>query len=355
MSKKKSSIRLYPYLLHSNFAHFQKKLPSMFPDVEKRVLKQPALMLKIFWQSVIRHSPELLNTLDTLILTEEVWHKNQGSPTFLPESEDVARFLSSYGGSQLTEQSLFDESLRTFVLAIPEQGVDVPKAVEHLNAKTGLLVSLKREQDLEPMSQPFLEMLNLPAEKFAYKGVPASTLFNLSITYTTRGDHDQMRTRFTVASKDLVEWLKDPTPENFIQLMSRYERNSDAKFLGKIQLTEDEQRVESCLLKYVVGALLIQRSMPERIKRGLPNRTNMLNQDKTGLAKPTLYSITPPQSKPRSASVNTFYRQAHFRALVHERYYKGEHAHLERGSRVVFVSDTIVSRGEEIEAYTITE
>lgn len=114
-------------------------------------------------------------------------------------------------------------------------------------------------------------------------------------------------------------------------------------------LTREEVAKQFYIFKLVCGFLLFRKALPERFVSGTPGEGNPLYATKTS-AKAHFQTLLPPVAKQdRSASV-THYRSWHFRQLMNERYYRGEHKDKKLGSRFVFVSDSVV--GRDIEALT---
>lgn len=115
----------------------------------------------------------------------------------------------------------------------------------------------------------------------------------------------------------------------------------DFELPDSMPMSLEEAEIQLRLIKLVAGMALLNGIAPGVMQPGLPG-VRFSGAEKLPKGAKGLRFMPPEvEAAPRAGH----HRRWHFRTLMADRYYQGEHADKPRGSRVVFVSDSLVGGG----------
>lgn len=307
------------------------------PKLNKKE-RTPAKLAKII-SEVYRAQPETKHTLEGVIQAEEYTWMIGGQATYFFEDDKVAEGVMRGAHALHNPDALFDGP-ESFVIMLPDSldfGGRPPGS--------GLLVYLDQHNHRDRnLFKPFYEAMGLPVPGVEMRGDMGNWTLCISYQQDTTTD---VWYRVAMPSHGLVETMHCADHEGYVEYMDRTNRFN---FFRNLSLDKKEQAYQFDLVRLVTGFLLYRRALPDRVRPGLPGGVSKapiteFTKDRTN------YSLRHPKghSKPQDRAAH--YRRWHFRQLMADRYYKGEHAHCEKGSRVVLVSDAYIG---EAEVYTTT-
>ncbi|WP_415906932.1 hypothetical protein ACMXYX_17845 (plasmid) [Neptuniibacter sp. QD72_48] len=299
----------------------------------------------------------LYNHIDFPIFAEEHRWKRHKRPIIFPANEELLKKLIT-AKFDMSEMDAFDPPMHSFMLAMPKgfmvEGVEM----------TGLLVNwFPYRSEEEEIYKPFTEHyghelgvdINHP-EKAVDKAWCLSIMQLDRLNTKVKKDAtqpmgiDQPKTIRTMITTNYLKSIMQA--ENLADFGERLQQ-ADRQTYSFMQLDKTDMTMQFYAFK-IITALFAYNSATDGkyLKSGLPSRqlpTMLGNYDGQKMRQFTLSGSSAMLS---SASRGEHYRSWHFRNLRDERYYKGEHANKPRGSRWVFVSDSLVGGSEEVDPYT---
>lgn len=150
--------------------------------------------------------------------------------------------------------------------------------------------------------------------------------------YTDINNSDQLN-NMVVPVKMLMELLELNDPNAYAKVLGALP-SDESSYTTTVQLDVDEVKYQQQLLKMIVSMGVYYSAVGDScLKAGAPI-TNTKKDTPSGVS-PTNHTFG--GTVKRIQGVHT--RSMHFRSLVHEKYYKGEHANKPRGSRWVFIDE----------------
>jgi hypothetical protein len=319
---KKSLYELYPRV--TDFMVNQ--LKKLMPKSETRRTDADVV------REVIRQIPMMMNSLDFLIMTEELyWIKNGGEVIF-PESDVVLNncFKSKFS---ISTSHGFELPFDSFMLAMPNgytfMGTKLP----------ALFVNFyDYHNSIDDIIYPFCDWAKIRRpDNVAKEDVPIGSRA-ISISY--RDPETNMGyVRLLVGEEKIPDLLGAENIETFSKIMGRFNN-----IIGVIEPSTDDLEIQFKAIK-LVAALGVYNlaTHGDRLKKGFPGqsmpRMNFKNPD-LRMSLNTLSSKLPSQLE--KSSPDAHYRTWHIRQLRDERFYKGDHEKEIPGSRFVFVSDAVI-------------
>ncbi len=276
--------------------------------------------------------PEMLETMDTLVLAEEYFWERSGRHVIFPLPEVIDQLLAAQ--YQLGAEALFDWPYESSILALPSSGplADIPGA---------LVTWHPRGERTRRITQSFLKghKINIVMEERFDPSLTDDDVLiaiNYRIAMTPEGDQGCARAVFP--ARRLPDLLAAEDEHDFLARLGAFD-----VYHGEEHLTPQEASVQLRLLKLIAGMALLNGIAPDTLLQpGLPGIRFAGAEKLPKGAKATRFMV-PQVEKPARAG---HHRRWHFRTLRDERFYRGEHADKPRGSRVVFVSDALVGGGE---------
>jgi hypothetical protein len=300
--------------------------------VYKEARKLPQLeQIRYSISQVYTNDPEILRSMEPLIHMEEYeWISSPQRINYFFDSEDLVENLIKSASNIQDETALYNGS-ESFTVAIPESAKWFPKI-------TGMLVSIgKHESRNERILQPFFKWLKGPVPQVEIAGDLGH--FTICATYRVKGSECWIR--LVIPSHWIPILLNSESPNEWADFM-RKESKFHFKFMAG--LTREEEVEQYYLSRLLLGLLVYRKSLPHRITEGTP--TGRAEFATPFIAKrSTPLKVSPPTREHSSPSGH--YRSWHFRQLMNERFYKGEHKDKKIGSRIVFVSDSVVGQKQQ--------
>lgn len=322
---KKSLYELYALCTDTMLNQLRKVLPK---HEKKKTIKELFL-------EMVESFPPFTTSLDFLIAAEEHYWKKCGSQVIFPESDIV---LDSFAKAKFSLETGdgFELPFESFVLAVPNGytflGTKIP----------GVLVTMMKFGLFpEVVTKPFGRWIGLKGELNFNIDEPAKSEKNaIAISYrdpiTNVG-----YVRMLIQVDKIPALLKASSLQEFKAIMGML--NPDKTF-GIVELDDADLDIQFKVVKLIAALGVYNLATEgERLKAGFPGQSvpRMNNRNPSiPLQMHTLSSKLPSQVLHNSPEAH--YRSWHIRQLRDERYYKGEYANRERGSRFVFVSDSVV-------------
>ncbi len=330
IQSKKSLYDLYPRLTDTMI----NQIRPLLPKAERKKDKKQIL------GEVFKSMPQLLHSLDFLIMAEEMLWEKHGSQVIFPESSVV---LDNFAKARfhLDSSEGFSLPFDSFMLAMPHGykflGTELP----------GLMVTfIDYYESQEHTVYPFCDALKIKRpDNVAHDDVRVGAKA-ISISY--RDPKNNMGyARMLVTEDKIPQLLKASDNSDFENIMGYYHDKYGVRALEDYDLD-----IQFKAIRLVVALGIYNLATEgERLKTGFPGqslpRMNFRNT-KTPLRMNTLSSHVPSQLPKNLPEAH--YRTWHIRQLRDERFYKGEHENTPKGSRFVFVSDAVV--GAKVSPHT---
>lgn len=301
---------------------------------------------EILGQTVFQ-MPNMLQTLDFLIMAEEHFWGLKKRPSIFLESAQVARRLyeATYDAKWMEGIQMPFES---FILSIPKDFTINDTIIP------GCLVTWMKFSDMDDLAlRPLCRKAGLrdPDEVT----VPEEYRNSMTLHISYQDPYDQRRftyARIVIPSDLFGSILASKDRHEFRERAGDYR---EASIVGLIKSSEVDLTIQFTLLKLVLAmGVFNQATKAEHLTAGLPGGHIQVDGVVRNL-KPSHQTLSMPPLKPplNKGSVEDHYRSFFFRQLRHERYYQGEYADWTPGTRWTFVSDAWVSgSGEDIDPYT---
>lgn len=333
MQQKKSQYEIYSSMLDNQVKHakiiFEPLLPKNPSDGE---------VLQVLFQQ----APQIINELNLHIFSDEHYWVRCGANAIFPESPDVldnlirARF-------QMDVTEGFSLPFGSFMMSIP-QGYKV----DGMRIPSFIVSMFPYRQMKELIIDPFVRHSRFKKTFYVELDDGPEDEVAISLCYKDP-------TSKTAYARTLISASQVPS---ILGADSTDELSADLKpyenYTGVEGLSEYDMKIQRIMLR-LVAALGIYNMATEgkRLMPGLPGTQEpklIGRAPQRGLTSITLANAFPPARDGAQVTGDSFYRSWFFRQLRDERYYKGENAHFAKGSRYVFVSDTVV--GKNVEAHT---
>lgn len=336
MSKKSSkTYHLYPRMIDHVVRTMRKYVPKQLRKASDEKLIAEFLSV----------DPSIMETLTIPSMSEEWnWEKHSGV-VVLPEDEAMMQTLYRARFELDSARHLRFPS-NSFMLAVPGQceidGYQIKPAIVHWHP-------------FEDFSKDFYEPFGTALGLTFGRGVPRlrdgldPKLPAISILFQDPVQKEG-RLRLVVHCDDIPRVLAAESPEEILDIVGSFDNSSYKKVIRPNQV---DLHIQARLLRMVValGVYYTATSMNETLRVGMPSPKHRFSQPKASYVRPwTLHSLSKRVERERDQDQNGAYeltehrRAWHFRQLRDPRYYQGEYATWPEGSRIVFVSDALVTR-----------
>lgn len=267
------------------------------------------------------NKPEIYGTMEPVIHMEEwAWLAGDKECYFF-ETPELADNLIRSGSNISDTCNIFAEN-SVFMLALPSVGFEF--------CNSGLLVTMVNSAARQQMAKEFFGALGLPEPEV--KSARELGDITFAITYNS----GSAWSRVILPQSRVVELL-NTDEQTYCDFMKNEDKFVEC-FTDVMTLSDAERKEQYKISKLVCSFLVYKQAMPDRIREGMPGKHTYATPV-TGKNKS--FEIRAPQHRD---TLSAHYRSWHFRQLVNEKYYQGEHAKKPIGSRIVFVSDTTVNR-----------
>jgi hypothetical protein len=264
-----------------------------------------------------------------ILYGEQVRESTGNHAVFLSES-DTERLLRGKYTLDTLPVDLFPYPAFTvcFPSSFEVHGKKLPGAqVSFVSDKTSFL---ENAEDL---------LRKLPDAQFFSKGKAADVAYHeneLTISYVDHGDEDH--TFLTYRGDTLLQVINS---DNFKEFKKKTTSFTD-RWLRAEKLDDKELERQYVILRAVLGMCVYIKARPQALQDGFPKARNFSLSEPFGVPTRSM-NLNLGNVAPSKSSPNEHYRSWHIRQLSHERYYQNEHKDLAPGSRLVFVSDTMVN------------
>jgi hypothetical protein len=276
-----------------------------------------------------REQQGIIGTMECVIHAEEYQWLRGDKRVYFPVDLDMAESIMK-GTYSVKDENAFYIKPECFILNLPE-GL----AFNGNSHGTGLMVTVSpHDERAETVYGEFMKWLDLPPVNVSVDGNRGN--FTIMITYM-EDPRSEMYMRVSVPSFNAVKILQMHSAEEYETYMSE---TNNFKFKAVSRLSKKELAYQYKVMRFVCGFLVYKKALPQRIISGLPAIHSKVAS--TPLTKnKSNYVVHSPTGEHEVAAGH--YRSWHFRQLINERYYRGEHKKEAIGSRVIFVSDSFVS------------
>ena len=273
---------------------------------------------------LLTEDPQMLYTLDMAILIEEYfWLQNK--KVIFPDSVTLLNRLLKASTRIKNSTQLFGKDFESFSLAFPREF-----KINNLPS-TGVLVTILSHAQRQQISNDFFKWITAKTINTKYF---SETIICLSYNYPN--DNKQMYSRAIIPVPIIDKLLNAPTPDDYYKILGGFSDN----IIGSIPLNVSEAAYQQTIAKLVLAILVYKKANPDALIHGFPTKKKpklngfaVKNYESLNLKMPTNIHSSPQEH----------YRSWTFRQLFAPRYYQGEYAALEPGSRIVFVNETFVN------------
>lgn len=328
--QKKALYDLYPKLLDRIVTDVRRSLPGKEGKKATR---------KDIFGMVMEVTPNFAHSLDFLIISEDLFHEDNGSHAVFPESTAVLDNLlrAKY---EMTSPEGFSLPFDSFIMAIPHA-----YTFEGVRLESFMVTMVPYQTSQEYTTIPLCRKMGIPQPDSYVHEESLPDAKSIAITYRDP-DNRAGYIRTLQIDHNLPKILKCKNVQEFRAELGDYESK-----IGVIDLTEGELMSQFLAVKLVAALGVYNMATGgSRLVDGFPGKQmpRIQNRDK---AQPLRFSTLKNKAEQDVvAPRDSYYRTWFFRQLRDERYYKGDHEKTPRGSRYSFVSDTVV--GQKVSAHT---
>jgi hypothetical protein len=333
MQQKKAQYEIYSSMLDNQIKHAKVIFDSILP---KRPSDSDVL------EVLFKQAPQVREGLNLLIFSDEHHWIRNGANTIFPENSAVLESLLR-AKFQMEAAEGFSLPFESFMVSIPQgfkvDGMRVPSFLVSMfpyHKLNELIVGpfTRHARFSKPVN---VRLDEAPADEIAislcYKDPTSTTAY----------------ARTLISTGQIPSILESTSMDELTEGFKPY-----VNYRGIVGLSEYDLKIQRVMLK-LVAALGVYNMATEgkRLLPGLPGslEPKLIGKAPTnGLSSSTLANPHSSTGIDSRLAGDSFYRSWFFRQLRDERYYKGENAHFTKGSRYVFVSDTVV--GKTVEAHT---
>jgi hypothetical protein len=329
--QKKSQFEICPRLTDKIANQIRKADKSMKGRPSKDALKM-----------MFEFSPDLLHSLDFIILAEEYFWERSGYQTIFPENSLVLDnlFKARY---HLENAAGIDMPFESFILAMPQgykiDGYQIPSC---------LVTWIPYQQSQHDTIFPFCDHIRIPKPSQVNHEPSGEHERGLSITFRDRNSSITYNRALTIESK-LPDILKAKNIYEFNQILGKYD---DHTFQNVIASDEYDLQIQFRLFKLIAAlAVYHQATEGDRLHSGFPGSLmpKIIGKDESQRLKMSTLKNTFPVSASK-VSPEVHVRTWFIRQLNNERFYRGQYEKMRMGSRYVFVKETTVNG--KLVAYT---
>lgn len=339
-SNEVAGFHLYPFA-SSTVLRLLKRSREAIPELRKAKLEEPVDAIRALYR---QSGSDFLKTLDFTVMADEMFWARSGATAIFPSSlhalEDVT--AGKFDVSVATGITMPHES---FLLAVP-RGLELAGR----NIDFGILVTWHRHAD-RPLRvfQPLFNAIGATSAqvKVGDDDVGIADEHTLHISYPVFHDNGDIAfIRSTIPQSLMPAVLRAETGAEFREALGAY---AAVRAAHHFPLDERDFELQFLVFRMVVALGVYASAFPDSLRPGFPGAEPKFLGPK-GLPKIKSVSLRPAHEAHAGGPRAPGFRRWHIRQLVDERYYRGEHAALPRGSRWVPVREAVV--GVKVEAET---
>lgn len=308
----------------------------LFTEVSSRQVRK-GLHKKLSNQQCLKYLfaevPDMTQTLNYTILSEEHFWMERSRVVIFPESTDILDRLREAKFS-ISKSSGIQFPHKCFLLAFPKDF----KIAGH-QAHGCMISYMDRTDRFDQIHIPFFKWLGFGIPVFADDRYTRGLYFS----YFSPLQTDTL-IRACIPTEIIADCLQAKTPHDYGVIVGNFSRDKIKDFIA---LDENDLKYQFELFQIVARIGVYATSCDNALREGYPH-VRPKHLEPKGL-KYIDYSLT---AATESRTVGAHYRSWYFRQLNNKKYYQGEHKHKPIGSRIVFVKDTMVSLNVEAETLT---
>lgn len=294
-----------------------------------------------FTAIMFQQTPQLAQSLNLHIFAAEHFWIRTGANAIFPESAEVldnllrARF-------QMDAAEGFTLPFESFMLSVP-QGY----AVDGVKIPSFIVSCFPYQKMAETVIGPFLQYAGF--KKPVAVSLDETSEDDVAIALCYKDPTSKTAyARTLVSVSQIPSILANTSNSELSDELGEY-----SEYLDVVGLSEYDLKIQRIMLR-LVAAIGIYNMATEgkRLLPGLPGtqEPKIIGKAPSGGFKFSTLTNSFPPLREGSAPADAYYRTWFFRQLRADRYYKGEYSSYAKGSRYVFVSDSIV--GQKVESYT---
>lgn len=317
------------YTSYPNFLkNFFKRYRTQIPGFKKYLHLKGMDIVQAFLQSR-HHSVGARNWIFKLLYAEEARAATGNHSIFISET-DIERLVKGKYELDSIPDDLFP--YEAFTVCFPTSFKVCGKRLP------GVQVSFTNNED-SFSKNALAVMKQLPPGSLFPITLPAGLLYQsceLTVTYIEPGDEDHTFVNYRGA---------DLLPAINAESLSEYKKHTlkfDGHQFSASSLNDSELERQYVILRAILGMCIYIKARPEALVDGFPKVKNFSLTAPFSTQTQSM-SLELGDATALRSSPNEHYRSWHIRQLSHERYYRNEHKDLAPGSRLVFVSDTMVN------------
>lgn len=285
-----------------------------------------------------------------VLFIEDCWRRNGREVVFIKNMETTEQILNiKY---DVKDSTHLLENTNTFSIALPYD----PSNTQQV--PSGILVNIMHddENDENNLSNFFVKLFGDTDEDdndehLEFKEPMINIVYASTITVKDSANKSMTSMTLSQLTKLVnIDYTSNPREyrEKIVETlgtnMEDFNRKEEGLITGE-PFIDNELESLVPIYRIVLATLMCKIAVPSAIHEGMPGNHLQIKQSDKGNKWLTL-------GNPRNTTI-MHYRNGHFRQLMHERFYKGEHKDKTKGSRIIFVKDTIVGAGEDVETKTV--
>ena len=346
-SKSKGGYRTYQFYTDSILRLNRNTL-----NIPKKQLKKKDSIYKVI-QDQIAKNPDFINSMTFLVLAEEHdWLQYSDKPIIFPKDPAL---LEMIGRAKIDSKGLQLEPLwDSYLLSFPKDYLIAGQKIDGcmithqtFSARGDMINRLLTGSGHDPV-QTYDPNIGITGRDEVIFTLTYPALFD-----TPGSSHQQKGlSRVVMSQSQMNHILSSESAEDYGARLGNLPTRDQREFA----LTSEDKELQFEIMKIVTKLLVYVQALGDEVLReGYPSNTrpNIEGGVIEGRAKDfTISSITSKSSNISVSDKEVHYRAWHFRTLTHDKFYKTDDwKDRPRGSRVVFIKDTMV--GEKIDPYTL--
>lgn len=237
------------------------------PAFDKKDRKRADFPARVV-RELIQHDPNMIRTLETRILTDEVSWEKSGYPMYFPDTPELVQMLWRAKVDVRVEDLALDTFPRAFAFAWPECQIEGVQP-------RGCLIWWGNGSDMLTAALQF--------EKY-YFNVLKSGKVDRSQTDPELGIHmsfqkeDQAATvqniKYSYYRASIPASLFGPGLASDAGFEANFKKYSNSNMIGVMGLSQEEQHIQYVTFKLAMRMLIYMRACPEHVSEGFPGGKN---------------------------------------------------------------------------------
>ncbi|CAH7410626.1 conserved hypothetical protein [Vibrio chagasii] len=260
------------------------------------------------------------DVLMDFIASDEVrWYTSDKQALFVQDG-DLLKTLGKTKYNQISDFSLIDPPFKSFVLALPSGFKLLDREI------SGLLVNYY---------DSYAQINDCVKDTFERLGIPVHKRPRFIDKYDS--DKPAMSINYVVDREDNVSRILAPSSIYQSILKGDDVLGKEDMSINAVELDQGEAELQQALIRLVLSLFVYIQSFgaDKVIAAGLPDDVKSVKKLQSIAASESRHSHVTNRTGVKSGYVGV--RSGHFRQLMHERFYRGEHANRPTGSRIIYI------------------